>query len=82
MIFFQEFLPESELSFFGNPSHIGDLIERAQVVFGSPVTIETPPHGQRLVLANHLHLVDSTMTGNTADASVHMGAMIEVDEIG
>ena len=46
-----------------------------------PMTIDTPPHGQRLSLLDPLHLLDSTMARRTIDTCRCMYAMIEVDVI-
>ena len=82
MIFFKQFFSENPLAFAGLPSHIGSFVQRSQVLFGGPVTREAPPHSQGLVLADNFHLVNSTMTGDTPDSPIHMGAVVEVNEVG
>src|SRR5580700_4732160 len=38
----------------GRPVHIGDLVLRAKIQFRLTVTLEAPPHAERLGLANHI----------------------------
>ena len=46
------------------------------------MAIEAPPHLEIGVLRHERHFVDATVTSLTADALLHMDAVIEVDEIG
>ena len=61
---------------------IEDLLERAQVLLGGTVTVETPTHGVGLGLIDHFHLINVTVTALTGDAAVHVGGVIEVDVVG
>ena len=48
----------------------------------SLVTIETPPHAQRLLLPHLIHEVDPPVALRAADPPGHMDAVIEVDVVG
>ena len=48
----------------------------------APVTIDTPTHGQRCVLADALHRFDGPVTRAALDAAQHVLAVVEVHEIG
>ena len=45
------------------------------------MTIDTPPHGQRLSLLDPLHLLHSTMASRTIEPCRTVDAVIEVDVI-
>ena len=64
------------------PSHIENLLARAQVLFRRAVTVETPFHLQRLVLPHERHAVDRAMASDAADALRYMDTMVEVNEVG
>ena len=53
-----------------------------QVHLGVAVAVEAPPHTQRLVLSDHLHLMDGTVTALAADTGTDMGAVTEVRVVG
>ena len=46
------------------------------------MAVQAPSHGQRLDLSDLLHPVDPAVAGNAADATIDVGAVIEIDEIG
>lgn len=82
MIFLEKLFPQRELPFLGLPGHVGDFVQRSQVIFRRTMAAKAPTHGQWLVLAHHLHLIDAAMTGNATDAAIHMGAVVEINKIG
>ena len=43
------------------PLHVGDLVERSEVLLRIAMAIETPPHAQRFLLVDDLHLVDAAV---------------------
>jgi hypothetical protein len=63
------------------PIHIGDLIVWPQIFFRIAMAVETPVHGQRLGLKHERHLIDLTVAGRTANALIHVNAVIEIYEI-
>lgn len=65
----------------GLPGHAGDLVERPEVGFGITMAFEAPGHAERLFVLDHFHLIDSTMAGDAADATVDVGRVIEVDKV-
>ena len=63
------------------PTHIGDLIVRAQILLRIAVTIETPAHGQLFGLKHKRHLIDLPVTRRAANTLIHVNAVIEIYEI-
>jgi hypothetical protein len=65
-----------------SPAHVGELADGTKIRLGISVTVETPSHAERLGLIDDFHLVDSAVTGDTPDATVHMCLMTEVCVVG
>ena len=63
------------------PVEIGDLVERAEVIFWSPVTLQAPSHAVRFGVVDNLHMVHMTVTGHAANPSVHMDGVVEIDVV-
>ena len=63
------------------PIQIGDLVEGAEVIFRSPVTLETPSHAVRFGVVNDLHVVHMTVTSYAANPPVHMDGVVEIDVV-
>ena len=42
------------------------------------VTIEAPPHAERLVLEHNLHVVDPTVTRHAADTALNVCSVVKV----
>ena len=52
---------------------VGDFGNRTEIFQRVAVTLKAPAHRQRLLALNDFHLVDSSMTGNTSNSTIHMG---------
>ena len=63
------------------PIQIGNLVEGAEVIFRSPVTLETPSHAVRFGVVNDLHVVHMTVTSYAANPPVHMDGVVEIDVV-
>ena len=67
--------------FAGNSSwlerHVRNAVKRPQVRSRVAVTVETPTHGQSLLLLHDLHLVDSTVTARATNTGMHMHGVVE-----
>lgn len=83
VVFFPMFFRESFLFFrrIKVPVELGDFIDWTKVFVWVPVAIDTPCHGQLLCLVDHLHLIDTSVARFATDTGVHVGCMIEVDEL-
>ena len=46
------------------------------------MTLETPPHAERLGLIHFLHLVDPPVAFDTSDTARHVSAVVEVGVVG
>ena len=66
----------------GRPVHREHFLPRPDELFGIAMTLEAPFHIQRRHLISERHQIDSAVTRRTADALVHVDAVIEIDEIG
>lgn len=64
------------------PVEVGDLVERAEVVFGGTMAFETPSHTVRFGVVDHFHVVHMSVTGDAADPAIHVNGMVEVNVIG
>ena len=64
------------------PVEVGDLVERAEVVFGGTMAFETPSHAVRFGVVNDFHMVHMSVTGDAADAAIHVNGMVKVNVIG
>jgi hypothetical protein len=64
------------------PGHVGHLPHGAEVLLRGAVTVEAPPHVERLGLLHRGHLIDAAVAGDAADALVHVDGVVEVDEVG
>ena len=63
------------------PFHVEDLFNRPQEPLRRSMTLQTPLHLQGFCLVENRHIVDSTVTGRTADALFHVNAVIEIGVI-
>ena len=63
------------------PIQIGDLIQRAKIIFRSAVAFEAPTHAVRFRMVDHLHMVDIAVAGNATDPAIHVNGVIEIDVI-
>lgn len=59
-------------------AHCSDFFVWPEVFFRLPVTFEAPPHGERLLKSNHIHLINSAMAGFTADPVVYVYCVTEL----
>src|SRR6185503_14217502 len=66
---------------FTPPVHVINSFLRAQETFRVAMTLQTPLHLQWRGLKRDRHLVDLAMTRRTANAFVHMNAVIEISVI-
>ena len=62
-------------------AHVGDRLHRAQPETPEPGGSQTPPHGQRLLLIDSGHLVDSTVAHRASHTMIDVNRMIEVDVV-
>lgn len=60
------------------PVHVGYFFRRPEMRSGIAMTIETPPHAQRLLLLYHYHLGHITMTTYAPHTSTDVNGMIEI----
>jgi len=63
------------------PIEIKNLVFGSQIVFGVPMTLQTPSHAVWLGLINHWHMIDRTVATETTDAPVHMRRVIVINVI-
>ena len=63
------------------PIHVGDLVERAEMIFRGAVALETPAHALGLVMPDDLHAVDVAVAGDAADAAIHVGGVVEINVV-
>ena len=54
------------------PLEIENLIVRPQIILGMPMAIQAPRHAVGLGDVNHRHVIDGSVTTETADAPVHV----------
>jgi len=66
----------------GLPIQIGNLIQRTKMVFGGAVAFQTPTHAVGLGVIDDLHVIDVSMAGNAANASIYVHRMVEVNVVG
>ena len=80
---FTSLAPELELIGRGLVGDVVDLgLRAARSCSGWRWQLEAPLHLQRLLLPDERHLVHATVAGRAAHALVHVGAVVEVDEVG
>ena len=60
------------------PFHIGDLISRSKMRPRIAMAGQTPPHGQRLLLLNNVHLVDASVALHASDTRRNVHAVVKV----
>lgn len=65
-----------------SPAHVGELAHGTEIWLRISVTVEAPSHAERLRLIDDLHLVDSAMTGDAPDTTIHVGLVTEVGIVG
>jgi hypothetical protein len=71
-----------ELSFFGRcPVQIVDVLGMADLLLGSAMAFKTESHAEGFGMVDLIHLVDFSVTVDTADTAVHMHRVIEIDVI-
>ena len=59
-------------------AHRSDFFIWSEVLLRFPVTFKAPPHRERLLKTYHIHLINSAMTGLTADPVVYMRRVAEL----
>ena len=72
------FLQLFRASVFETPVHVEDPLFRPQKSFRFAMTFQTPFHLQCRGLERDRHLVNLAVTRRTADAFVHVNAVVEV----
>ena len=65
----------------GRPFHREHFLFRSDELFGIAMTLEAPLHIQRRDLIGQRHKIDAAVTGRTADAFVHVNAVVEINEV-
>src|SRR4029077_18075031 len=63
-------------------AHIKNLVARAQIFLGVPMTVQAPLHLQRFLLVHEWHLIDRTVAGVASHTLVDVNAVIEKYEVG
>ena len=63
------------------PSEIVDFFWRTNILLGVAVTIQAKAHTQRLCMMNNFHLINASMTFHTANTSINVNSMVEVNII-
>ena len=56
---------------------VENLFQRAEMLLGVSVTVETPAHRVRFSLVDHLHLINLAMTGLAGDSPIDVSRMVE-----
>ena len=79
--FFTSSRPSSSWLAGGFVGDVEDLVLRAHEPLRVAVAVEAPLHLQRVLLPHQRHLVDAAVAGRAAHALVHVGAVVEVDEV-
>ena len=82
VIFSKEF---ASVHFLGGrrlPSHVENVLTRADELRGIRVTIEAPFHVERLLFGDEWHFVNPPVAGRAADALSDVDIVVKVDEIG
>ena len=64
------------------PVQIGDLIERAQMIFWGAMAFQPPTHAVWVGVVDYFHVIHMTVACHATDASVHMNCMIEINIVG
>jgi len=65
----------------GLPVQVKDLIDRTQVFFRVPMAIQTPTHGQRLMLIDDVHMVHVAVAADATNSTINVNRVIEVSKI-
>ena len=52
------------------------------MIFGSTVTFQAPAHAVGLGVIDDLHVVDVSVTSDTANAAIHVHRMVKVNVVG
>ena len=52
------------------------------MIFGSTVTFQAPAHAVGLSVIDDLHVVDVSVTSDTANAAIHVHRMVKVNVVG
>ena len=60
------------------PSKVGDQRRVSKMWFGIPVALQTPAHRKLFFLPNFFHEINSPVTRDARDPSVHVSGVIEV----
>src|ERR1044071_3952720 len=81
-ILFDQLLTQGELIDRRLVFHAKDVLARPHESFRRAMTVQTPIHIKRILAPHERHLVDSPVTGHTADSLVHVNAMVEINETG
>ena len=61
--------------------HLVDRLARPEVLLGSPMAVETPPHQKWSGLHHQRHPIDAAVAGHTADALPDVNLVTEVHEV-
>ena len=67
--------------FLGIELEIENLLKRTEMLFWSAVTLKAPAHRKTLILVDHFHLIDTTVTAHTGNTAVHVSGVVEVDVV-
>src|SRR5262245_26403874 len=59
----------------------GAFVGRLNIALRMTMALQAPLHKQRVFSPRNWHLIDRSMTSRTLDASIHMNAVIEINEI-
>ena len=70
------------LSGTGFPIQVKNLVNRPQIVFGMPMTLQAPAHREGFLLVNHIHVVHLTVATHAADTPINVHRVIEISVIG
>ena len=63
------------------PCHVENLVSTTDKPFRLAMTLQTPLHLQRRCLIEDRHVVDPSVTRRTANAFLHVNAVIEIGEV-
>jgi hypothetical protein len=80
VVFFHESFAQRQLVGRLSIFHTEDLLARTKFPLGMSMAVKAPLHQQGMRLECERHLVDLAMASRTADAFLHMDAVIEVHE--
>ena len=81
LVFLDQLQPNFFLILWIFVPHGEDLTPGPDVLLRIPMTIQTPPHLERILLVNQRHLIDSAVARFAAHALLHVNTVIEIDEI-